>query len=437
MPFDPHDIFFDDFKRYWPVGVESIRVLPLQRVVLPAHEPLPPVLTLIRLPEWAVDLGVDGHILVPTHLLPGENKWEAADWPLTALWYVHGLAERAFESRYKPIHSYSSRLKGWDDRLWRHAWANRIALFLRRWAAHRSGLAEQDLFGPLPEPAIIFTHDVDAIGKTLPVRIKHTAFMVHNALKQSKYNSFSFLAISLFAALKYLVRHDDYWSFDRIQELESRYGVTSWFFFYGGPGGMWRMPQDILFDPGYVVNGRRIARQIVLLRDSGHPIGLHQAFGSWHDHQRMVKEKRSLENVVKETVSACRQHWLRFSWCKTWVAQDNSGLELDCTLGFNDRPGFRNSAALRHKPLASNLGSRLGIESLPVVIMDSHFYSNPFHRGNDIGQRLRQWIDEILTVRGQATVIWHQHTFSRDYGWQHGYETLLKLLFRDIPCQNS
>ncbi len=44
---------------------------------------------------------------------------------------------------------------------------NRIALFLRRWAAREQGMSEEDLFDSLPKAEIILTHDVDAIAKNL------------------------------------------------------------------------------------------------------------------------------------------------------------------------------------------------------------------------------------------------------------------------------
>ena len=51
--------------------------------------------------------------------------------------------ERIWEKKFGPIHSYSFRLKGWDNRVWDYAWVNRIALFLKSWSIK---LNQEELF---------------------------------------------------------------------------------------------------------------------------------------------------------------------------------------------------------------------------------------------------------------------------------------------------
>ena len=105
--------------RYWNHSPEAVRALPLQQI-RNGDFAVPPRGTLVSLPSWAEDVGVDGAIFVPAHALdPGDGlAWKRCDWIAAAFWYLHGATERRFEEAHGPIHSYAFRLKGWDARFW-------------------------------------------------------------------------------------------------------------------------------------------------------------------------------------------------------------------------------------------------------------------------------------------------------------------------------
>ena len=116
--------------------------------------------------------GVDSQLLIPRELVQEGNDWQNVDWWLAAFLLLEGWHERLWKLQHSPIHSYSFRLKGWDVRAWEHAWVNRIGLFLRAWAIQQSEDGDTGKLGPLPNTKIHMTHDVDAVAKTLPIRLK-------------------------------------------------------------------------------------------------------------------------------------------------------------------------------------------------------------------------------------------------------------------------
>lgn len=165
---------------------EGVLALPIPAVPWPKEEPLPPRVKLVALPSWASDLSVNGSILVPEQFSNNTDDpaaWAATDWFSTLFWYLNVIPERVFEWHHGPIQSYSYRLQGWDQGLWDHAWVNRIALFLRRWAAKESHQTEDDVCGQLPKTTILLTHDLDAISKTFAIRMKQSAFHGFNAIR--------------------------------------------------------------------------------------------------------------------------------------------------------------------------------------------------------------------------------------------------------------
>jgi hypothetical protein len=418
---------------YWPRSADAVMSLAIPGAAPAAPEPLPPRFELVPLPAWATDIAVEGHLLAPRqHVMPGgAEPWRDVDWWGAAWWYLSGAAERAHEERRGPIHSYSFRLNGWDPRMWERAWVNRIALFLRRWAAREARQDEHALLGPAPAAEIHLTHDVDAIRKTLAIRFKQSAFHVYNALRLGGRGELRQGLGKLSAAARFLLSDADYWHFDQIEAAETRAQVRSSFFVYGGDPGRRSLKQALL-DPGYDVREDRLAARLRALASAGWRVGMHQSYDAWRDPAAMAREKARVEEALGARVTACRQHWLRFSWRDTWKAQQAAGLEADATLGFNDRPGFRNGAALSFRPWDTAGNGAMRLAATPLILMDSHLYDyGPGTGPADPARGIRRWIGEVEAVGGTASVLWHPHTLSPDYGWPAGFAALLAAMGKD------
>jgi len=418
----------DSLKRYWPENKDVISQLPIPAQMPPQHVQIPPAVRYIELPEWASEFGIKGEIPVPEWavVVSAEPIWQQTDWLMSIHWYLNSVAERQYEKENGSIHSYSTRLKGWNSDLWERAWVNRIALFLRKWAAITRNSDETVLFGPLPDTEILLTHDVDAVGKTIAIRLKQTAFHFFNAIKSTCNGNLSTGLKKARQGLRFFFSNDNYWCFETIMGLEQQARKRSHFNFSGGSCKHKRSLQERVFDPSYDVLDPRLKAIIRELKNGGWTVGLHPSYLAWKEADLIKAEKKQLEKAVGVQVSTCRQHWLRFSWQNTWQAQQNVGIKLDTTLGFNDRPGFRNGAALQFQPWRESSAAPIQLEAIPMVLMDSHLYDYRDMSNDERKREIDRWLDEIKFVRGQATIIWHQRVMSSDYGWGDGYCYLLK-----------
>ena len=417
----------ESLSRFWPQGMKTVVDLPIPCAAKPDPEPLPPNLELISLPEWSTNVAVNGGILVPTQFIVNRKEplWKQVDWLGTIFWYLNGSAERAYEERHGPIHSYSFWLKGWDPRLWKHAWVNRIAMFLRKWAARKNGLEEESLLGPLPESEIIITHDIDAITKTMAIRFKQAAFHLFNSFRGLVQGRFGIALRKFTKAFRFLLSSSDYWCFDKVLKVETQYGIRSHFNVYGGATGWKRDLRQLFFDPAYDVHNPKLQKKLKELRKGGWNIGLHQSYNAWEDPEMMRTEKARVEQALGAPVTTCRQHWLRFSWERTWKAQQEAGFEMDTTLGFNDRPAFRNGSALQFHPWDFAAHRPMNLSILPMVMMDSHLFDYSSYEEEEQRKQMKYWLEEIKKAHGTATILWHQHAMSDDYGWSRGFKDLL------------
>ncbi len=385
----------------------------------------------IALPDWAVDIGVGNPagLLAPSDcILPGDGPpWLRCDWWRTLFYFLTGEAERAFEAEHGPVHSYALRLPDNLAPVFDRAWCNRIMLFLRRYGAYTASVAEDDAFGTKPGPILHLTHDVDAVAKTLPIRIKKAAFDGFNVMRAGMRGQFRQAMGHAGRGVAYFFRRADYWYIDQIAALEAGHGLTSVFNVYGGRGSWRRSPRRILLDPGYDVADQKIAIALRTLTQSGFGVGLHQSFDAWKNADGMQREKNRVEEAIHCPVTICRQHWLRFSWYDTWAAQERAGFALDMTLGFNDRPGFRNGAALRLPAwIAARNASSQSLSTVPLMLMDSHLFDYGLMEPDARRHAIDHWLDELAFTGGEASVVWHQRVFHpQDYGWGTDYEYLL------------
>lgn len=418
-------------SRYWPVDCSVIDRLPL-KVCQPhgaIHTPLR--LQPVWMPTWSAACAVDGYLLVPTETLPLFGKdlrdaWKSVDWILAAFLLLEGWHERIWEHQYGPIHSYNLHLSGWDQRAFQHAWVNRIGLFLRQWAIHHSGPAAEQHMGSLPSAEILITHDVDALYKSLPIRLKQGAFNLFNAVRALRYGQLTTACKSLSQANRFLLSRDDWWVFDRLIMQEREAGIKAIYHFHSDPRP--KTPKRWLFDPSYSTYELSHCNLLKQLSQDGHAIGLHPGFDTWNSTEKIASARQHLEQATGSSVDCVRQHWLRFSWRDTWTSQASAGLKHDTTLMFNDRPGYRTSSALAWQPWNPISNSAHPLTALPTVLMDSHFYDYHQMTPDQRRQSIQHWIRECQTVHGTVAVLWHPHTLSQDYGWSEGFNDTLASL---------
>jgi hypothetical protein len=419
--------------RYWTTNNEAVANLPIREALFPeAFGPLR--LVFVLLPKWAIECGVDGWLAVPSEacLNPLDPAWEDVDWWLASFLMLECWHERAWELKYGPIHSYSLQLKDWDARVWDHAWVNRIALFFRKWAAHRLYRPGEELFGVLPEPEFVITHDVDAVSKTVPIRFKQCTFIIFNATRSIASGDVR-RAITLFTqAIRFLLGFENWWTLDRLIEQERQAGIRSHFNFFFDRRRKTFMRW--LLDPSYDISTLKLSRFIRKIDEEGWVVGLHPTFDAWQDPMLISAQRKGIGAIVDKEIRTCRQHWLRFSWGGTWAAQSQAGIYLDTTLMFNDRPGFRAAVATSWAPWNSANENAHNLTALPTVLMDSHLYD--YRQMNDSERRtaILAWLGEVRAVGGKVAIVWHPHTLTNDYGWADGFTELVNIVKGKIIC---
>jgi hypothetical protein len=417
----------DSLSRYWPKNSNFIEGLLFsdycnQKINAPL------VLQSVLLPDWAVQWGIDGKILVPSeacgNIISTEKvDWQQVDWWLAVFLMLECWHERVWEQKEGIIHSYSFKLEGWDERVWQAAWVNRIALFLREWAARNNNKSAHDCFGDIPRAEIVVTHDVDAINKTTSIRLKQGVFNLYNSGRHLLKGEIKQAIEKVRIGARFLLGSEDWWIFDQLLEVERNAGIKAQFNFYADCRK--KLLKSWLFDPSYDIDQEKVKQLFQQIKEQGGIIGLHPTFDAWKQPEEIQKQKKWLSEVSETEITTCRQHWLRFSWAKTWSAQVKAGIRHDTTLMFNDKSGFRAAAALQWQPWNADHSCTHEVTVIPTVLMDSHFYDYSPMQQQERHEAIRKWTEECKRVGGQIAVLWHPHTLTKDYGWSDGFDVLI------------
>jgi len=146
-------------------------------------------------------------------------------------------------------------------------------------------------------------------------------------------------------------------------------------------------------------------------------IGLHPAYFSLNNTQKILREKDELEKVTGKKIISSRQHYLRMNLPETYRHLVKAGIKEDFSMTFSDQTGFR--AGTGNPFLFYDLTEE---KSLPVIIhpsaimdatMKYYMHLQP-HTAVTVSNTI---INEIKKVNGSACLHWHNESLSDSGAW--------------------
>ena len=400
-------------NKYWPLEkeIKNIENLKIEMITFKKIS-LPPEMIPIKMPKFAYGLGENNYFYVPRDALNLDKNhkldWKYIDWWLVIFLLLESSYERAWEYQFGSIDSYRWKLRNWNDIIWDYAWVNRIAIFIRYWSLNKT-IHSND--GYQIKKSIRMTHDLDALEKTTPIVLKQSALLVFNFIKAFLYGEYKVANKKLIQLYKFLFLSDDWNTILELIEREEFLKLKPLINVHARK--RFRGPFTWLMDPSYKINDKNVFSILKFIQKNGWEIGLHPSYFSYENSKNIMIEKIRLERILSVKINSIRQHWLKFSWEKTWRAQSQAGLRNDCTLMFNDKSGFRNSAAL----CFSSYYSPKTHYSISTSFMDSHDFQN-----------LENIFKEIIKIKGDTYILWHPHTITNTYGWKFAWERCLQFM---------
>ena len=216
------------------------------------------------------------------------------------------------------------------------------------------------------------------------------------------------------------------WSFERLVKIEKEFGAGSTFFFLDSPGNF--LTAYLKGTSTYSIDTKELKMLFKFLKSEGKEISLHGSYDSYKDGAKLRKEKEHLESVLGEKVHGIRQHYLRFSYPETWLAQSEANFKYDSTLAYAESPGFRSAiAAPYYPPMEDKI---IPILEFPLHLMDRTFTK---YKKSDIKRSFFEEIEKVKEVNGLTVILWHNSSVDElgFSGYWNFYHDLLKHLVED------
>lgn len=157
--------------------------------------------------------------------------------------------------------------------------------------------------------------------------------------------------------------------------------------------------------------------------------GLHPSFKSGQSLQRILKEKKRLEQVVNKKISKSRQHFLKIKIPDTYQNLIKCGIEEDYSLGYASHSGFR--AGICHPfhffDLTANQETNLTI--YPLCLMDRSLISYMKLTSDESSFKIKELMEKVRKYNGIFISLWHNETiaFSDDgRNWRNIFEQIIR-----------
>lgn len=270
-------------------------------------------------------------------------------------------------------------------------------------------------------PKIVFKTETPSISLTIDVDMMfsyQTKGLVRNvaaAFRDFFKGNFRNLIDRKFVLLG--LRKDPFNTFDKIENICKKNDIVPIFFILCSK-------KRTAFDKNGNIRKKKSVEIIKRLKTFSE-IGLHPSYYSMSNKENIFEEKKLLEEVLSQSVSKARFHFLRINIPKSYLELSEAGFTDDYTMGFASKEGFRagTTRPFRFFDLLSNKVLPLTIH--PFSVMDGSLRDYQKLSLQESEKILMQKISYIKSTNGCFQLLIHNDIMSEKGRWS-GWSKLIE-----------
>ncbi len=164
-----------------------------------------------------------------------------------------------------------------------------------------------------------------------------------------------------------------------------------------------------------------------LIKDlaSRYPVGVHPSWQSGDMPAILRSEKEIIEEASGFTVTASRQHYIRFALPDTFRWLITAGIMADFSMGYGSINGFRASVASPYYWYDLEREEETRLQLFPFCYMDANSFYEQKQTAEEALTEMCYYYEQVKNVNGLLSMIWHNNFFGTDKrfaGWKEAYE---------------
>lgn len=234
-------------------------------------------------------------------------------------------------------------------------------------------------------------------------------------------NLFSFEWTELMLQLKVLlnIEKDPFDTYNLLRNIQKRFYLKPIYFFLLGDYG--------LNDKNISPQNRKFQSLIKSIADYA-DVAIHPSFGSNSHPEKLDREIRRLQRIVKRDITRSRQHFLKLRLPETYRKLVESDIEEDFTMGFASSLGFRAGTSKPYPFYDLDEEYEINLLVHPFSVMDASLNYYLQLSPSEAVERCKKIIDEIVEVGGNIVLLWHNESLSNNREWKGWNEVLVDIL---------
>lgn len=221
-------------------------------------------------------------------------------------------------------------------------------------------------------------------------------------------------------------REDPFDSYSWMNEIHRQYELQPVYFFHVGQ-------KRNQYDKNIPTDNKEF-QQLIKLTAAKSKIGLHPSWHSGTETKMLGREKAILEKISHQTITASRQHYIRFTLPGTYRLLIDNDIYEDYSMGYGTVNGFRASVSQPFYWYDLEREQETHLLLHPFCFMDANSFFEQKQTTEEALQELMQYYYRVKAVNGRLTTIWHNTFLGKDplfRGWREIYEEFMKQIHEE------